>query len=68
MEGTGCLTPRQDDDCAEDDKDYEGWVVEYYPDESPSDSGPSGAGVEWSPVGWIKDNGPCGKFVKWISE
>ena len=57
-----------DDDCAEDDEEYKGWVVEYYPDESPSDPGPSGAGVEWSPVGWIKGNGLCGKFVKWISE
>ena len=51
-----------------DDKEYEGWVVEYYPTESPSDPVPSGAGVEWSPVGWIKGNGPCGKFFKWISE
>ena len=43
-------------------------MVEYYPDESPSDPGPSGAGVEWSLVGWIKGNGPCGKFFKWIFE
>ena len=34
-----------DDDCAKDDEEYEGWVVEYYPAESPSDPGPSGAGV-----------------------
>ena len=57
-----------DDDCAEDDEEYEGWVVDYYPAESPSDPGPSGASVEWSHVGWIKGNGPCSKFVKWISE
>ena len=57
-----------DEDCAEDDKEYEVWVVEYYPAEIRSDPGPSGAGVEWSPVGWIKGNGPCRKFVKWISE
>ena len=34
-----------DDDCAKDDEDYEVWVVEYYPDESPSNLVPSGAGV-----------------------
>ena len=53
---------------AEDDEEYEGWVVDYYPAEIPSDPGPSGAGVEWSPVGWMKGNGPCGKFVRWVSE
>ena len=52
----------------EDDEEYEGWVVEYYPAESPFDPVPSGARMEWSPVGCIKGNGPCGKFVKWISE
>ena len=57
-----------DNDCAKDDEEYKGWVVKYYPAESPSDPGPSGAGVEWSPLGWIKGNGPCGKFVKWVSE
>ena len=57
-----------DDDCAKDDEEYEGWVVEYYSADSPSDPGPSGAGLEWSPVGWIKGNGSCVKFVKWISE
>ena len=57
-----------DNNCAEDDEEYKGLVVKYYPAESPSDPGPSGAGVEWSPVEWIKGNGPCGKFVKWVSE
>ena len=57
-----------DENCAEDDEEYKGWVVKYYPAESPYDPSPSGAGVEWSPLGWIKGNGTCSKSVKLISE
>ena len=41
----------RDDDCAKDEEEYEGRVVEYYPAESPSDPVPSGAGLEWIHVG-----------------
>ena len=55
-----------DDDYAEDDEDYEGWVVEYYPAESPSDPSPSGAYVEWIPVGWIKVMGCAASSSSWF--
>ena len=46
-----------DNDCTKDDEEYEGWVVKYYPAESPSDPGPSGFGVEWTLWGELREMG-----------